>query len=127
MNDVLIVMLICPKANDLAVSNAKLLITATAIVKSPIGRLGIRRIALGSSRRGRGLPMERTDVTINKNDAQCICDICILSLLLFPKGIADSKKSHINPLFQALQSIAADLSSSGAHGNESSVMFRAPS
>ena len=41
----LIVELICPKANNHAVSNAKLLITATAIVKSPIGRLGIRRIA----------------------------------------------------------------------------------
>ena len=53
------------------VSDAKLLITgtATAIVKSPIGRLGIRRIALGSPRRLRAANGERTDVTINKNDA----------------------------------------------------------
>jgi hypothetical protein len=45
VNVALIVELICPKANNLAASNAKLLITATAIAKSPTGRLGTRKIA----------------------------------------------------------------------------------
>jgi hypothetical protein len=47
---VLIAELICPKANDLAVSNAKLLITAAAIVKLPIGRQDTKRIASKGSR-----------------------------------------------------------------------------
>ena len=48
----LIVKLICLKANNLAVSNAELLITATAIVKSLIGKLGTKRTVSKSLRRG---------------------------------------------------------------------------
>ena len=45
VNIALVVELICPKANNLAASSAKLLITATAIAKSPTGRQGTRKIA----------------------------------------------------------------------------------